>query len=66
MVTIDVLHGFVFSLFFVQWLQADGAKDVFVALGGIHLALMLFTIPLYIYGKRARMWTVRKHLMEKF
>ncbi|EZF30923.1 MFS transporter [Trichophyton mentagrophytes] len=62
----NVLHGFVFSLFFVQWLQADGAKDVFVALGGIHLALMLFTIPLYIYGKRARMWTVRKHLMEKF
>ncbi|KAF3482283.1 member of major facilitator superfamily multidrug-resistance protein [Arthroderma uncinatum] len=62
----NVLHGFIFSLFFVQWLQADGAKMVFIALGGIHLALMLFSIPMYIYGKRARMWTVRKRLMEKF
>ncbi|KAK2739767.1 hypothetical protein FQN57_006464 [Myotisia sp. PD_48] len=62
----NVLHGFVFSLFFVQWLQGDGAKTVFLALGGIHLALMFFSIPMYIYGKRARMWTVRKNLMEKF
>ncbi|EEP75575.1 conserved hypothetical protein [Uncinocarpus reesii 1704] len=62
----NVLHGFVFSLFFVDWLHSDGAKTVFVALGGIHLALMMFSIPMYIYGKRARMWTVRKRLMEKF
>ncbi|PGH12659.1 hypothetical protein AJ79_04159 [Helicocarpus griseus UAMH5409] len=62
----NVLHGFVFSLFFVQWLKADGARDVFVALGGIHIACMLTTIPMYIYGKRARMWTVRERLMEKF
>ncbi|KKZ60428.1 hypothetical protein EMCG_00714 [[Emmonsia] crescens] len=62
----NVLHGFVFSLFFVQWLKADGARDVFVALGGIHIACMLTSIPMYIYGKRARMWTVRRRLMEKF
>lgn len=62
----NVLHGFVFSLFFVGWLQSDGAKTVFLALGGIHLGCMLFSIPMYIYGKRARMWTVRKKLMEKF
>ncbi|KLJ12451.1 hypothetical protein EMPG_12528 [Blastomyces silverae] len=62
----NVLHGFIFSLFFVQWLKADGARDVFVALGGIHIACMLTTIPMYIYGKRARMWTVRRRLMEKF
>ncbi|OJD17511.1 hypothetical protein AJ78_02380 [Emergomyces pasteurianus Ep9510] len=62
----NVLHGFVFSLFFVQWLKADGSRDVFVALGGIHIACMLSSIPMYIYGKRARMWTVRRRLMEKF
>ncbi|ODH48691.1 hypothetical protein GX48_05231 [Paracoccidioides brasiliensis] len=62
----NVLHGFVFSLFFVQWLKADGARDVFVALGGIHIACMLASIPMYIFGKRARMWTVRKRLIEKF
>jgi hypothetical protein len=62
----NVFHGLVFSLFFNTWLEADGSKRVFVALGGIQLALMLMTIPLYIYGKRARMWTVRKNFMEKF
>ncbi|KAL1959659.1 hypothetical protein VTO42DRAFT_1694 [Malbranchea cinnamomea] len=62
----NVIHGFVFSLFFVDWLLSDGAKKVFLALGGIHLGCMLFSIPMYIYGKRARMWTVRKNLMEKW
>lgn len=62
----DIFHGLVFSLFFNKWLDADGAKSVFLALGGIQLGLLLFTIPMYIYGKRARMWTVRKNLMEKF
>lgn len=63
---IDVIHGFAFGLFFVDWFQSDGAKKVFLAIGGIHLACMLFTIPMYIYGKRARMWTVRKKMMEKW
>ena len=62
----NIFHGLVFSLFFNSWLEADGSRRVFVALGGIQLALMLLTIPMYIYGKRARMWTVRKNFMEKF
>jgi hypothetical protein len=62
----NVFHGLVFSLFIVDWLEVDGARTVFLALGGIQLGCLLFTIPMYIYGKRARMWTVRKCLMEKF
>ncbi|KAF7181335.1 hypothetical protein CNMCM7691_000553 [Aspergillus felis] len=62
----NVFHGLIFSLFIVDWLEADGARTVFLALGGIQLGCLLFTIPMYIYGKRARMWTVRKCLMEKF
>lgn len=62
----DVFHGLVFSLFFNSWLEADGSKNVFLAIGGIQLACLLTTVPMYIYGKRARMWTVRKNLMEKF
>lgn len=64
--TTDIFHGLVFSLFFNTWLSADGSKTVFLALGGIQLACLLFTIPMYVYGKRARMWTVRRNLMEKF
>ncbi|KAL8824060.1 MAG: hypothetical protein Q9191_005328 [Dirinaria sp. TL-2023a] len=62
----NIFHGFVFSLFFNKWLEADGSKDVFVAIGGIQIACLLTTIPMYIYGKRLRMWTVRKNMMEKF
>ena len=61
----DIFHGLVFSLFFPSWLEGDGSKTVFIALGAIQLGCMALTIPMYIYGKRARMWTVRKNLMEK-
>ncbi|KAI4103139.1 MAG: hypothetical protein LQ345_007339 [Seirophora villosa] len=62
----NVFHGLVFSLFFNRWLEADGSKKVFQTIGGIQLACLLTTIPMYVYGKRARMWTYRKNLMEKF
>lgn len=61
----NVLHGLVFSLFFTHWMSDDGSKMVFIWTGVIQLILMLTTIPLYIYGKRWRMWTVRKNLVEK-
>jgi hypothetical protein len=61
----DVLHGLVFSLFIVDWLDAKGSRSVFLTIGGIQLFFMLMSIPMYIYGKRARMWTVRKQLMER-
>lgn len=62
----NIFHGLVFSLFFNHWLDAQGSQKVFQAIGGIQLACLLTTIPMYIYGKRARMWTYRKNLMEKF
>ena len=62
----NIFHGLVFSLFFATWLQDDGPKKTFLAIGGIQIACMFLTIPMYVYGKRARMWTVRKAFMEKF
>ncbi|KFY35540.1 hypothetical protein V494_05823 [Pseudogymnoascus sp. VKM F-4513 (FW-928)] len=62
----NIFHGLVFSLFVNKWIDSKGLKDVFLALGGIQLALLAMTIPMYIYGKRARMWTVRMNLMERF
>ena len=62
---IDVLHGFVFSLFFPHWFQADGSKSVFIYIGLIQILCMLLSIPMYIYGKRFRMWTARKNFVER-
>lgn len=62
----NIFHGLVFSLFVTHWLKKDGPKQVYIWIGIMQLILMLCTIPMYIYGKRARMWTVRMNLMEKF
>ena len=62
----NVFHGLVFSLFFPHWLHSDGPKEVFLIIGGIQIACLLTTIPMYVYGKRARMWTVRNKWMERF
>lgn len=64
--TKNIFHGLVFSLFVTHWLAEDGAKMVFIWIGVIQVIVMLLTIPMFIYGKRARMWTVRMNLMEKF
>ncbi|KAK5164225.1 uncharacterized protein LTR77_009919 [Saxophila tyrrhenica] len=62
----NIFHGLVFSLFFNRWLDAEGSKNTFLAIGGIQMACLLSTIPMYIYGKRARMWTVRRNMMERW
>ncbi|KAJ3572898.1 hypothetical protein NPX13_g4893 [Xylaria arbuscula] len=62
----NVLHGLVFSFFVTGWLKDDGSKSVFIWIGVIQLIVLFSTIPMYIYGKRARMWTVRMNFMEKF
>jgi hypothetical protein len=61
----NICHGLVFSLFVAHWMADDGPKAVFIWIGVIQLICLLFTIPMYIFGKRARMWTYRMNLMEK-
>jgi p-aminobenzoyl-glutamate transporter AbgT len=63
---VDILHGLTFSLFLPSWLEATGSKNVFLALGVIQLLCLLFTIPMFIYGKRARAWVASKDMMRNF
>ena len=62
----NILHGLVFSLFVTEWIETDGAKSVFIWLGVIQLIIVATAAPLYIYGKRLRLWTIRANFMEKF
>lgn len=64
--TKNIFHGLVFSLFISQWLADDGSRKVYIWLGIIQLIFCLMAIPMYIFGKRARMWTARMNLMERF
>ncbi|KAK1566432.1 major facilitator superfamily transporter [Colletotrichum navitas] len=40
----------------IDWLQASGPAVVFSSLAGVAMANLVFSIPLYIYGKRIRTW----------
>lgn len=62
----NVFHGLVFSLFVTKWLEADGSKTVYIWIAVMQMIATLFSIPMYIYGKRMRMWTVRANFMERF
>jgi hypothetical protein len=64
--TKNIAHGLVFSLFVAHWLETDGPKTVYVWIGVIQVIVCLSSIPMYVFGKRARMWTTRKNLMEKW
>lgn len=62
----NIFHGLVFSFFVTGWIEGDGSREVFIWIGIIQLVVMATTIPMFIFGKRARMWTIRRNLMEKF
>ena len=62
----NICHGLVFSLFISQWLSREGSKKVYIWIGVIQLVVISLSIPMYIFGKRLRMWTVRRNLMERF
>ncbi|KAK0739451.1 major facilitator superfamily domain-containing protein [Apiosordaria backusii] len=61
----NIFHGLVFSLFVTGWIQNDGPKVVYIWIGIIQLIMMLFTVPLFVLGKRARHWTSNQEFHQK-
>ena len=57
--------GFIMSLFMNSAVEKRGVKNTFLILGGVHIIVCFFAIPLYIYGKRARSWTARKNWLAR-
>ncbi|KAL5498209.1 hypothetical protein ACEPAH_2339 [Sanghuangporus vaninii] len=54
-----ILFSFIITLFINDWLEARGVLNVFCIVGGATMFTSLLTIPMYIYGKRARSWIHR-------
>jgi hypothetical protein len=46
------------------WLQTDGPLKVFSVIGTTHVLVISLTIPMYIFGKRARSWTARNKFYQ--
>lgn len=52
------------TLFVNDWIISEGVSNVFYTLGGVTTALTFTTIPMYIYGKRARAWYHRRFALR--
>ncbi|KAF8466523.1 major facilitator superfamily domain-containing protein [Gautieria morchelliformis] len=51
----------VVTTFVNDWINAKGVLSTFSTIGGLVLICSAFTIPMYIYGKRARLFIHRKY-----
>lgn len=62
-----VKNMFAFGLtnYLNNWLATQGTRNVFFVIGGITGAVSLTTIPMYIFGKRARSWVYRHNIAGK-
>ncbi|KAI4954884.1 hypothetical protein J4E86_006194 [Alternaria arbusti] len=61
-----VKNLFAFGLTFYanDWIAVQGVRDAFYVIGGTTVAVTLCTIPMYIYGKRARSWVKRCGVLD--
>lgn len=62
-----IKNMFAFGLTFYanDWLAAQGVREAFFVIGGTTVAVTLTTIPMYIYGKKARSWVYRARVIER-
>jgi hypothetical protein len=49
-----------------DWLANSGVLNVFVVLGSVFLATCVFTVPLWIFGKRCRSWIGSNEWLTEF
>ncbi|QKX53820.1 uncharacterized protein TRUGW13939_00900 [Talaromyces rugulosus] len=56
---------FGYSYFINDWVTSGGPADPFYIFGGISAALILTTIPVYVFGKRYRSLWYRHNVMER-
>ncbi|OGM40832.1 cycloheximide resistance protein [Aspergillus bombycis] len=59
------LFAFGLSFYLNGWVDNQGVRNCFFTIGGITMGATLFTIPMYIYGKRARSWVHRHGIADR-
>ncbi|EUC43241.1 hypothetical protein COCMIDRAFT_101296 [Bipolaris oryzae ATCC 44560] len=58
------LFAFGLTFYANDWIATQGVRDTFYVIGGTTVAVTLLTIPMYIYGKRARSWVKRVGVLD--
>jgi hypothetical protein len=62
-----IKNMFAFGLTFYanNWITVQGVRDAFFVIGGTTVAVTLTTIPMYIFGKKARSWVKRSGVLDR-
>lgn len=62
-----IKNMFAFGLTFYvnDWIALQGVKNCFFVIGGITMGVCLLTIPMYIFGKKARSWVFRYRVLDR-
>jgi hypothetical protein len=48
------VFAFGMSFYVNDWIATQGVRNSFFVIGGITMAISMATIPMYVFGKRAR------------
>ncbi|KAH7386803.1 major facilitator superfamily domain-containing protein [Phaeosphaeria sp. MPI-PUGE-AT-0046c] len=59
------LFAFGLTFYANDWIATQGVKETFYVIGGTTAAVTLTTIPMYIYGKKARSWVYRSRVLDR-
>ncbi|KAJ4376323.1 hypothetical protein N0V83_001606 [Neocucurbitaria cava] len=61
-----IKNMFAFGLTFYanDWIAVQGVRNCFFVIGGTTVAVTLTTIPMYIFGKKARSWVFRHRVID--
>ncbi|CAK7232384.1 hypothetical protein SBRCBS47491_008251 [Sporothrix bragantina] len=61
-----IKNMFAFGMTFYanDWIAVQGVRDCFFVIGGITAAATLTTIPMYVFGKKARGFTAKHRLVK--
>ncbi|KAK8098512.1 MFS-type transporter [Apiospora kogelbergensis] len=59
------MFAFGMTFYINDWIATQGVRQCFFVIGGITIGVVLLTVPMYIFGKRARSFTYRHKLIRR-
>ena len=55
------LYGFALTFAISPWMEYSGVRDVSIVFAAISFVIYATTLPMYMYGKRLRIWTSTRY-----
>jgi len=58
------IFSFILAYFSYNWVFSIGIRQLFIIFGSIEVAICLLSIPMYVFGKRNRLFFYRHDLLK--